>query len=794
MRILWQSVSPFAPSGYGTMTSVWVPYLKRMGHEMAIYAYFGVMGSKLDWGDIPMYPNNDHDYGVNSHWMFYEEFKPDIMLSLTDTWVLNGLDPRVKWIPWCVSGDTKVITPDGEIEIQDAEDIKEVLAILPNGVPEWARVKAFHKLPCYTDVFKILTNDKQITITGENEVLTSCGWKQASCIVSGDMVYCDYNEPYNSDTMGIYSRLGRRGGQYWHNNQAKVREENCLSVMGESRHFQPERASNGLVETDFGLRLHESPSPNRITPNKRGLNFSENRIHIGYCRAEASKSGFRENATLLDNQEGTSGDSFRVHQSSPATPLQQHLQQPRVGTYLKSAPPQYTRWQRVREIRKSGQKVKQVFDLTTETGNFFANGILIHNCPIDHDPAPPRVLNALRQIAFVKAIAMSKFGQAELGKHGIPAYYIPLSVNTQLFSPREDLRKASREIAGWNDKFVIGTVAVNCPRKNYPTTLQAIQKFAKNHNDVIYYMHTNPFDSQGYNLDAVRKALDIKDITLFPPPTELVLGITRETMVQMYNSLDVFLLPSKGEGFCLPAMEAQACGIPVIISDNTALTEMLGGGWLLKEKRLEWTGQDSWNYDCSIDEIVEYLEQAYKAKKNGSIEELKAKARAKALDYSEDRVAAYWPPVLKDIEKRIKEPKNCEGQVPWKLYFIPRECTPAKVLDIGCGVNQPYRDALSHLGEYVGIDKKPGPNVTVMDAHNLKFGDKEFGFVWCSEVLEHVSRPQKVLAEAKRVGVHGVFLFSTPADRTCFDADPDHKEVKGIEYTTIAGGDGLIAW
>jgi len=308
-------------------------------------------------------------------------------------------------------------------------------------------------------------------------------------------------------------------------------------------------------------------------------------------------------------------------------------------------------------------------------------------------------------------------------------------------------------------------------------------------------MHTNPFDSQGYNLDAVRKSLDIKDITLFPPPTEMVIGISRETMVQMYNSLDVFLLPSKGEGFCLPAAEAQACGVPVIISDNTALPELLGGGWLLKEQRPEWTGQDSWNFNCNVDEIVEYLEEAYKAKKNGSIDEIKARARAKALDYSEDKVVAYWPPVLKDIEKRIKEPKNYESQVPWKRYFIPKECSPAKVLDIGCGVNQPYKDALEHLGEYVGIDKKSGPNgVVVMDAHNLKFGDKEFGFVWMSEVIEHVSRPQKVIAEAKRVGVHGVCLFSTPADRTCFDADPEHKEIKGIDYTTIAGGSGLISW
>lgn len=515
MRILWQSVSPFAPSGYGTMTSVWVPYLRKMGHEVAIFAYFGVMGSKLEWGDVTMYPNNSHDYGLDNHWMWYEDFKPDILISLTDTWVLRGLDPRVKWVPWT---------------------------------------------------------------------------------------------------------------------------------------------------------------------------------------------------------------------------------------------------------------------------------------PIDHDPAPPRVLESLRQIPFVKAIAMSKFGQAELTKHGIPSYYIPLSVNTNHFSPREDLRQQSRKIAGWEDKFVIGTVAVNCPRKNWHTSLQAIQKFATKHDDVIYYLHTNPFDSQGDNLDSCRKALGIKDITLFPPPGEMAAGITRDVMVQMYNSLDVFMLPSKGEGFCLPVMEAQACGVPVIISDNTALTEMLGGGWLLKEQRPEWTGQDSWNYNCNVDEIVKYLEQAYRAKKDGSIDEIKAKARAKALDYSEDKVFSYWPPVLKDLEQRIKEPKSCEGVVPWKLYFIPKECEPKKVLDIGCGATQPYRDALSELGEYTGIDLKNGPNVKRMDAHHLTFRDKEFGFVWLSEVLEHVDNPKQVIAEAKRVGVHGICLFSTPADRHCFDVDPEHKEVKGIDYVTIASGDGLVCW
>ena len=82
------------------MTAAWAPRLKQMGHEIAVFAYFGILGAKLDWGDIPMYPNNSSDYGVEQSYMYYDHYKPDILITLTDTWVLQGLDPRIKWFPW----------------------------------------------------------------------------------------------------------------------------------------------------------------------------------------------------------------------------------------------------------------------------------------------------------------------------------------------------------------------------------------------------------------------------------------------------------------------------------------------------------------------------------------------------------------------------------------------------------------------------------------------------------------------------------------------------------------------
>jgi 2-polyprenyl-3-methyl-5-hydroxy-6-metoxy-1,4-benzoquinol methylase len=60
-------------------------------------------------------------------------------------------------------------------------------------------------------------------------------------------------------------------------------------------------------------------------------------------------------------------------------------------------------------------------------------------------------------------------------------------------------------------------------------------------------------------------------------------------------------------------------------------------------------------------------------------------------------------------------------------------------------------------------------------------------------MLEHVDNPKKVISEMKRVGKHGVCLFSTPQN-TFFKLDPSHKVVTGIDYQVLNTGDGMISW
>lgn len=56
--------------------------------------------------------------------------------------------------------------------------------------------------------------------------------------------------------------------------------------------------------------------------------------------------------------------------------------------------------------------------------------------------------------------------------------------------------------------------------------------------------------------------------------------VSDERLVELYNACDVLLFPSYWEGFGWPALEAMACGLPVVTSDCPALAELVGDAGL----------------------------------------------------------------------------------------------------------------------------------------------------------------------------------------------------------------------
>jgi glycosyltransferase involved in cell wall biosynthesis len=86
---------------------------------------------------------------------------------------------------------------------------------------------------------------------------------------------------------------------------------------------------------------------------------------------------------------------------------------------------------------------------------------------------------------------------------------------------------------------------------------------------------SDAFYSAYEELRKQRTALQLDEMVLFPGYVE------DADLVHLYNGASVFVLPSLMEGFGLPALEAMACGTPVIVSNRGSLPEVVDDAGLI---------------------------------------------------------------------------------------------------------------------------------------------------------------------------------------------------------------------
>ena len=72
---------------------------------------------------------------------------------------------------------------------------------------------------------------------------------------------------------------------------------------------------------------------------------------------------------------------------------------------------------------------------------------------------------------------------------------------------------------------------------------------------------------------------------------ELVLldeDLSFDEIPALYRACDVLVQPYRGEGFCLPALEALACGRPVIVTDGGSTDDFVPAecGWRVPSRRV----------------------------------------------------------------------------------------------------------------------------------------------------------------------------------------------------------------
>lgn len=280
--------------------------------------------------------------------------------------------------------------------------------------------------------------------------------------------------------------------------------------------------------------------------------------------------------------------------------------------------------------------------------------------PIDHDPIPKRVLFNVTQA--YRRIVFTHFGEREMSNNGLTCYYVPHGVDTKIFTPIE--RKTARENLGFKGEYLIGMVAANKgnnpSRKAFMPQLEAFAEFHKRHPETRLYLHSMPGDSEleqrtlmSVNLVEYIKFLGLDNVVTLAGPHEMSLGYPDKFMVDLYNSMDVLLMVTMGEGFGIPLIEAQACGTPVITGDWTACAELCFSGQKIPKEGAEkyWTLQSSYQWLPHASAIYEALEQEYNHPSS------REAARAGIVaEYDADLVTEkYWKPALAEIRAAVED-------------------------------------------------------------------------------------------------------------------------------------------
>jgi glycosyltransferase involved in cell wall biosynthesis len=282
---------------------------------------------------------------------------------------------------------------------------------------------------------------------------------------------------------------------------------------------------------------------------------------------------------------------------------------------------------------------------------------VVHWHPIDCDPMSVGDKNSLMG-SGAQSIAMSKFGKRKLEEAGFQPMYAPHAIDTNIFSPRPQRDQLRKEF-GVEGKFVIGMNAANkdAVRKGYPEQFYAFARFHKRHPDSVMLVHALTAAPQALDLPVITRQLGVAEDIRFTDQYAYISGmITPEHIANWYSSLDLFSCASYGEGFGIPIVEAQACGVPVVVTDHTAMHELCGSGWKVKGEPF-WNGvHQGWWASPRVDEIERAYEQAYQEWKTAKGANRRKKARKFALQYDIDYVEReHWKPIMQELEAKINE-------------------------------------------------------------------------------------------------------------------------------------------
>lgn len=136
---------------------------------------------------------------------------------------------------------------------------------------------------------------------------------------------------------------------------------------------------------------------------------------------------------------------------------------------------------------------------------------------------------------------------------------VPVGVDQDVFKPYPDVTPIEGRL--------MVTTSSDVPMKGLLPLLEAVAKLRTERNVTLTVIGK---PQEGGRVDQALDRLNLRDAVT------CVSGISDEELARTYGEAQVAVVPSLYEGFSLPAIEAMACGVPLVATTGGALPEVVG--------------------------------------------------------------------------------------------------------------------------------------------------------------------------------------------------------------------------
>jgi len=225
-------------------------------------------------------------------------------------------------------------------------------------------------------------------------------------------------------------------------------------------------------------------------------------------------------------------------------------------------------------------------------------------------------------------ILVPSFFQSEILNKEVPGvanYVMPYPLSVAKYG--KEYEKIDFKLPQNAYKFY--TIAELAPRKELQATIIAyLSEFTLNDN-VALVIKTNvpgkspegPLAAIGTTIKQCKESLGIyTNPDLYPPIIAITDYLDDEGMCRIHKSCNTFLSSSRGESYCLPAVDAMAFGNHIIVPNNTCFKDGMYAGASRYESMQSvvfngnhptlYSGREKWHTPCTADMAVK-MRNAY---------------------------------------------------------------------------------------------------------------------------------------------------------------------------------------